>query len=58
MFLIFKDKDLLRECGYFKSDINGFCLEFDYEIIEKNQYCLEYIKGQGESLLGKIFFDN
>ena len=53
MFLIQNDADLLKECGFLKSDNNRLNEEFKKILLEQIEY-LDYIKNQEESIIGKI----
>ena len=54
IFLIQKDKNLLKGIGFSKKDINLLNLEFKNIIIEEFEEYLSYIKNEEESLLGKF----
>ena len=54
IFLIQNDKNLLREIGFSKNDINLLNLEFKNILIEQNEEYLSYIKNQKESILAKF----
>ena len=54
MFLIKNYYDLLKECGFLKSDIGRLCLEFKNILIEQNEEYLDYIKIEEESSIERI----
>ena len=54
IFLIQKDKNLLRERGFSKSDFNLLNLEFKNILIELFEEYLYYIKNEEESIIEKI----
>ena len=54
MFLIQNDKNLLKEIGFSKNDINLLNLEFKNILLEEFQNYLDYIKDQEESILEKF----
>ena len=54
IFLIQNDKNLLKEIGFSKNDINLLNLEFKNIIIEEFENYLEYIKNEEESILEKF----
>ena len=51
MFLIKDDKNLLKEVGFSKNDINLLSLEFKNILLEEYENYLDYIKDQEESIL-------
>ena len=51
IFLIQNDKNLLKEIGFSKNDINLLNLEFKNILLEKYENYLDYIKDQEESIL-------
>ena len=53
-FLIQNDKNLLKEIGFSKNDINLLNLEFKNILIEQNEDFLSYIKNEEESIIEKI----
>ena len=55
MFLIKNYYDLLKECGFLKSDISRLCLEFKNILIEQNEEYLDYIKIEEEPSIERIF---
>ena len=54
IFLIQNDKNLLKEIGFSKNDINRLNLEFKNIILEEFENYLDYIKDQEESILEKF----
>ena len=54
IFLIQNDKNLLKEIGFSKNDINLLNLEFKNILTEQNEDFLSYIKNQEESILEKF----
>ena len=54
IFLIQNDKNLLKEIGFGKNDINILNLEFKNILLEEYEIYLDYIKDQGESILEKF----
>ena len=54
IFLIQNDKNLLKEIGFSKNDINLLNLEFRNILIEQNEDFLSYIKNQEESIIEGI----
>ena len=54
IFLIQNDKNLLKEIGFSKNDINKLNLEFEKILIEEFEDYLDYIKNQEESILEKF----
>ena len=54
IFLIQNDKNLLKEIGFSKNDINLLNLEFKNVLIEQFEEYLDYIKNEEESLLEKF----
>ena len=54
IFLIQNDKNLLKEIGFSKNDINLLNLEFRNILIEQNEDFLSYIKNQEESIIERI----
>ena len=51
MFLIKDDKNLLKEVGFSKNDINSLSLEFKNILLEEYENYLDYIKNEEESIL-------
>ena len=54
IFLIKNDKNLLKEIGFSKNDINLLNLEFKNILLEGFEDYLDYIKDQEESILEKF----
>ena len=54
IFLIQNDKNLLKEIGFSKSDINRLNLGFKNIVLEQHEIYLDYIKSEEESILEKI----
>ena len=54
IFLIQNDKNLLKEIGFSKNDINLLNLEFKKILLEEFEDYLNYIKDQEESILEKF----
>ena len=54
IFLIQNDKNLLKEIGFSKNDINLLNLEFKNILIDEFEDYLDYIKNEEESILEKI----
>ena len=54
IFLIQNDKNLLKEIGFSKNDINRLSIEFKNILIEGHEDYLSYIKNEEESILEKI----
>ena len=54
IFLIQNDKNLLKEIGFSKNDINLLNLEFKNILLLEVEEYLSYIKNEGESLLEKF----
>ena len=54
IFLIQNDKNLLKEIGFSKNDINLLNLEFKNILIEEFENYLDYIKDQEESIIERI----
>ena len=54
IFLIQDNKNLLKEIGFSKNEINLLNLEFKNIIIEKFEEYLSYIKNEEESIIEKI----
>ena len=54
IFLIQNDKNLLKEIGFSKNDINLLNLEFKNILLEEFENYLDYIKDQKESILEKF----
>ena len=54
IFLIQNDKNLLKEIGFSKNDINRVSIEFTNILSEEFEDYLSYIKNEEESILEKI----
>ena len=54
IFLIQNDKNLLKEIGFSKNDINFLKLEFKNILLEGFEDYLDYIKNEEESILEKF----
>ena len=54
IFLIQNDKNLLKEIGFSKHDINLLNLEFKNILLEEFENYLDYVKDQEESILEKF----
>ena len=54
LFLIQNDKNLLKEIGFSKNDINLLNLEFKNILLEEFENYFDYIKNQEESILEKF----
>ena len=54
IFLIQNDKNLLKEIGFNKKDINLLNLEFKNILLNEFEDCLDYIKNEEESILEKF----
>ena len=54
IFLIQNDKNLLKEIGFSKNDINRLSIEFKNVLLEEFEDYLSYIKNEEESILKKI----
>ena len=55
IFLIQNDKNLLKEIGFSKKDINLLKLELKNILLGEFENYLDYIKDQEESILEKFF---
>ena len=55
IFLIQNDKNLLKEIGFSKNDINRLSIEFKNILIEQHEEWLDYIKNEEESIIEKLF---
>ena len=53
LFLIENDSDLLKEYGFFKSDVNSLSLEMKKKLLEQNEDYLHHIKNEEESIFEK-----
>ena len=54
IFLIQNDKNLLKEIGFSKNDINLLNLEFKKLLLEEFEDYLSYIKNDEESIIERI----
>ena len=54
IFIIQNDKNLLKEIGVSKNDINLLNLEFKNVLLEEIENYLDYIKNEEESILEKF----
>ena len=54
IFLIQNDKNLLKEIGFSKNDIDRLCIEFKNILLEEFEDYLSYIKNEEESIIEKI----
>ena len=54
IFLIQNEKNLLKEIGFSKNDINLLNLEFKNILLEEFDNYLDYIKDEEESILEKF----
>ena len=54
MFLIKDDKNLLKEVGFSKNDINFLSLEFKNILLEEFEEYLSYIKNEEESVIERF----
>ena len=54
LFLIQNDKNLLKEIGFSKIDINQLSIEFKNILLEELEDYLSYIKNIEESIIEKI----
>ena len=54
MFLIKYDKNLLKEVGFSKNDINLLSLEFKNILLEEYEDYLSYIKHEEESVIERF----
>ena len=54
IFLIQNDKNLLKEIGFSKNDIDLLNLEFKNILLEEFEEYLSYIKNEEESILEKF----
>ena len=54
LFLIKKDVDLLRGCGFLKKYIIRLSLEFKNILMEQNEDYLDHIENQEESVIEKV----
>ena len=54
MFLIKTDVDFLKECGFWKNDINRLSLELKNSLLKQNEDFSDYNKNEEESNIEKI----
>ena len=54
LFLIQNDADVIKECGFLKSEINRLNQEYKIFLLEQNEEYLDYIKNQEEAIIEKI----
>ena len=54
IFLIQNDKNLLKEVGFSKHDINRLNFEFKNVLLEQNEEYLSFVKNQEESVIEGI----
>ena len=54
IFLIQNDKNLLKEIGFSKNDINFLNLEFKNILLEEFEEYIDYIRNEEESILEKF----
>ena len=54
MFLIINDKNLLKEIGFSKNNINQLSLYFKNILLEEYENYLDYIKNEEESVIEKF----
>ena len=54
MFLIKNDENLIKECGFLKSDINRLNLEFKNILMEHNEENLNHIKNEEEAVIERF----
>ena len=54
LFLIQNDKNLLKEIGFSKNDINQLNLEFKNILLEEDEDYLDYIKNEEECVIEKF----
>ena len=54
IFLIQNDKNLLKEIGFSKNDINRLNIEFKNILLAQNEKYLDFIKNEEESLVERI----
>ena len=54
VFLIQDDRNLLKEIGFSKNDINLLNLEFRNVLIEEHEDYLSYIKNEEESIIERF----
>ena len=54
ILLIQNDKDLMKQCGFLKSDIDRLSNDFKKFLMAQNEDCLDYFKNEEESVIEKI----
>ena len=54
IFLIQNDKNLLKEIGFSKNDINLLNLEFKNILLEEYKNYLDFIKNEEESIIERV----
>ena len=54
IFLIQNDKNLLKEIGFSKNDINLLNLEFKNILLEEYENYLDFIKNEEESIIERV----
>ena len=54
IFLIQNDKNLLKEIGFSKNDINLINLEFKNILLEEYENYLDFIKNEEESIIERV----
>ena len=54
IFLIQNDKNLIKEIGFSKNDINRLSIEFKKILLEEFEEYLSYIKNVEESIIERI----
>ena len=54
IFLIQNDKNLLKEIGFSKNDINRLSIEFKNILIEEHEKWIDYIRNEEESIIEKL----
>ena len=57
IFLFQNDKNLLKEIGFSKNDINLLYLEFKNNLLEEFEENLSYIKNKEESIIERILIN-
>ena len=55
-FLVENDDDLIKECGFLKSDIIRLNKKMKTILIEQNEEYLYFIKNQEETIIEKILY--
>ena len=54
MFWFQNDKDLIKECGFFKNDVHRLFLELKNISREANEAYLDYVKIEEESITKRV----